>query len=125
MTPVVSNPGPVPTVENPGTIVHNAAAPLTYTDLDLSTVVGANKATVMLRLKNTSGGSVTLNVREDGDTDEGGYGGTAAIGSSSQKLSNTYTVRYAVTTSPAGIIEWKSDTTGVIEIRIDSHWSKT
>lgn len=90
------------------TQVYNAAAPLAWTDLDLSAVVGARPALVLLRI-DAPGGNRNIGVRRNGDaidyyitgTSAGGvaYGLDGAGGSG-------IPVVLLVATDTAGVIEW-------------------
>lgn len=88
----------------------DAAAPQSYTDLDLSAVVGANRALVHLKVKNTSGSSRTFVFRTNGESDEVGYstpdpesGATCAA-----YIRPGYIGYFTVLTDASGIIEWKA-----------------
>jgi len=88
------------------TEVFTGNSPTAWTDLDLSAVVGANLAIVLLKITLAAGGA-RVAVRKNGDTDDQ-YSGTAtgAGGAGQATLDATkFTVLIAVTDS-AGIIEW-------------------
>ena len=89
------------------TVFASAAAPTSFTDLDLSSVVGANKALVLLRVENNSADAY-YKFRENGMTDDigfpasNGYGG----GTSAGVASNGRSIYIVVATDASGIVEW-------------------
>jgi hypothetical protein len=88
-----------------GANVFSGTSPNAYTDLDLSAVVGANRAYVILKLICTSA-SLTVKFRTNGSSlDQGaaaGYGG----GLTSGLYSQNYEIYIMVLTDAAGVIEW-------------------
>jgi len=90
------------------TEIFNGTAPTDWTDLDLSAVVGANSAMVLLKISNPTLQLGNTAVRKNGDTDDflvgAAGGGCAAIINSAA----TYFNVVLVTTDTSGIIEWKA-----------------
>lgn len=89
------------------TSVFNANSPAAWTDLDLSAVVGSNKALVTLKIKNNSGdaSTSTYQARPNGDTDSPNFGMTT---SNNGLVSDGAVVFVQVYTDAAGIIEWQA-----------------
>lgn len=104
----ISNPPPVGarlTVAE--TEVFNGTAPTTWTDLDLSSVVGPNPALVILKTL-IEGNDATYAFRKDGDTDEQ-YDGGAVLHGAGMIFGDTLKYQIAiVVTNALGIIEWKA-----------------
>jgi len=90
-----------------GALVYdNLAAPTTWTDLDLSSVVGSNYALVMIKVKiMTPGGSDGYSFRPKGDTD------LLVNGVESTGFTYPAAGLLICETNSNGILEWKSDIT--------------
>ena len=89
-----------------GTNVYSATAPTSWTDLDLSSVVGSNRAIVLLKVHNTSVAYNTIALRTNGDTDEyynGTYFGSPSL--------------FRLATLCCTVTVQLTDATGKIEIR--------
>ena len=80
------------------TVVFNGTASTTYTDLDLSSVVGANSALVLLHVDSNAAGT-DVYVKRNGSTLGEAVGGVATSGANPCYL--------LVATDTAGIIEWR------------------
>jgi len=102
----------------PYTEVYNGNAPGALTDLDLSSVVGAREAEVLLRFLNNQGGNMAVYCRKNGDTVTPGLGlgksGTVANGEMCHTI---------VRTDTAGIIEWSTALTsgGNVVIHVERY----
>ena len=91
-----------PRVAFPRTVVHNAIGPAAFTDLDLSAVVGARQAEVLLSFLNNSGGNCAVYTRRNGEAAAASQYGAGGITASANGE-----ICYAkVVTDVAGIIEW-------------------
>ena len=92
------------------TVVSNATSPnSTWTDLDLSAVVGANQAVVLLRVWHTYTAIWTMYFRRNGDTTsfESSTQGDMLGANIVQSIVGTATGGYAVcVTDASGVIEW-------------------
>jgi len=101
------------------TEVYSAATPgvSAWTDLDLSAVVGANPALVLLKVQ--AGAGCQWAVRKNGDTDEFFSAGAEMIGAAKgyTAAANHFDV-LIVATDAAGIIEWEASA-GVAAATID------
>ena len=86
-----------------GANVFNAGAPAVYTALDLSGVIGANRALVYLHV--TAGDNYDYSFRTNGDTVAGNTLGNCEF---SNILSPGHAV-FLVMTDAAGIIEWEGN----------------
>jgi len=96
-----------------GANVFTGSSPAAYTDLDLSAVVGANRAFVILRFVCTSAGPLVKFRTNGSSLDQGaaaGYGG----GLTSGLYTQNYEIFLMVLTDAAGIVEWwtSSSSTG-------------
>jgi len=107
----------------PGTQVYSAAAPTSYTDLDLSAVVGSNSCFVLLKYKCTgTGGTQSGFFRTNGESDNvtanvAAAAGCAAVGDVDQ---NTFVYIWLFTDS-AGKIEWKSNDSNAFTIYVEAY----
>jgi hypothetical protein len=109
---------------NPGAIlkvaetqVYNAAAPIIWTDLDLSSVVGAQVALVIIKVINITTNLRTLAVRKNGDTDDF-YEGSASYGCAESDIKTSTHVVFLVFTDSTGKIEWKTEEAQTVVIDI-------
>jgi hypothetical protein len=87
------------------------SAPLSYTDLDLSAVVGARSAWVLIGIKATSSTARVVRFRTNGETQTWGSFNVSVETSGGAP----YTL---VRTSPLGIIEWLSSGTQTVELTV-------
>lgn len=95
------------TIAFPGTEVFSGNAPTSFTDLDLSSVVGSNSALVLLRVLSSGASSGTsMYFRKNGDTAAQGDYGTNHIANSDNEASLVIVV-----TDASGIIEWMAAAT--------------
>lgn len=103
------------------TQVYNASAPVTWTDLDLSSVVGANSALVVLKCAVPTGSSCNLAVRKNGDTDEfsAAFYSNSVGCAAGQPLSNSaLLIVLLVATDINGIIEIEGSAAHAITIDV-------
>ncbi len=91
-------------------VVDNAAAPTSWTDLDLGSVVGNNRALAFMKAKSrAAAGTRYLRVRSNGETEETG-GALPNPGMNSWgAIAAGRIVHFAMETDAEGIIEWMSD----------------
>ncbi|MBA7523835.1 hypothetical protein ES705_15969 [subsurface metagenome] len=93
------------------TEVFSDISPVAWTDLDLSAVVGANYALVILKV-NLQNTNTSVAFRKNGDTDEhfDSIGITTGIGAALFQPSDIgLHVIVVVLTDSGGIIEWKGE----------------
>jgi len=102
------------------TQVFSGTSPTSYTDLDLSSVIGATQKVVMLRV---SSDAQYHTFRRKGETLLG-YAGNAGFGGGGVYVpSSSYADTVTVTTNTSGVIEWKSMTAGVTTtINVEAYW---
>lgn len=108
----------------PHTQVFDGTSPAAYTDLDLSSVVGANSALVYLRVKS---GSVPTQVefRRNGETEEVDAAPAAGHGTDALELTDSAAINHIlVETDEDGIVEWKVSNTGSFDIYLDAYISQ-
>jgi hypothetical protein len=103
------------------TQVYNAAAPVAWTDLDLSGTIGSYATMVLLKVKG-DGSEQTVAFRKNGDTDEF-YDATPlmAMGVAIAQLVGEHTV-HLVATDASGVIEWIAANTDTTTIDIIGYW---
>lgn len=87
--------------------VFNGASPTVWTDLDLSAVVGANPALVVLKVY-TGGASRDIAFRKNGDTDQFYDTDTTSARGAALVFTKPFCV-VIVATDADGIVEWITD----------------
>ncbi len=90
------------------TEVFNAAAPTSWTDLDLSGTIGAQVTLVLLKVHKTTGGGDYLAVRKNGDTDEQYQTAANALGVGEAYTASSFWHVLAVVSDSIGKIEWRA-----------------
>lgn len=108
------------------TQVFTGASPTTYTDLDLSGVIGATQKLVLLKIVNNANQSMNVTFRTNGDSsmfapdgNSGLYGGTAGGGTyGTAGLACTVIVK----TDTAGVVEWKRSGADSSTITVEAYW---
>lgn len=115
----MSNPPSAAKLTVAETQVFSGTSPGSWTDLDLSGVVGAKSALVILKITRTSDKLYTVVFRKNGETDEfyDNYGGPAGLAHIVGDTANVFQA-VAVFTDAAGKIEWRS-TSPVSDVTID------
>lgn len=98
--------------KNSGTQVHNGASSTSYTDLDVSAVVGANAALVLFKV---TGNLDNVAFRQNGDTTD--YFSTSGFASTNRGHAVTGTgCQILCATDSAGVVEWRVQTTNTATI---------
>lgn len=113
----ISNPtaGAILTVVE--TEVYNAAAPTTWTDLDLSSIIGHQATLVILKFSETEAADA-MAIRKKGDTDEVFTGVTCGgIAALSGGTAGNFLILLIVT-DDNGVIEWRNEHNGVKTVDI-------
>jgi hypothetical protein len=101
------------------TEVFNGAAPVAWTDLDLSGTIGAQATLVILKVECTTvAAHPAVAFRRNGDTDQLYYAGSK--GCSLAEVAQTYTLHviYLTLSDTSGVIEWICETTETIVIDV-------
>lgn len=114
----VNNPGVAAKLTVAETEVFSGTSPTTWTDLDLSAVVGANYAEVMLKVYSATANK-GMAFRKKGDTDEFLEGVQFITGVACVHVYNAgrhYVVK--VFTNAAGVIQWKHETASTVTIDV-------
>jgi hypothetical protein len=112
---------------HPRTSAFNTTAPTSYTDLDLSSIVGARRCTVLLKVNNKDTSNDRYYAfRRNGETLEPNDGATTALGTSKTGLvpgagGNKYAL-VLVTTDATGIVEWLASGASSTEVTVESFW---
>ncbi|MCK5644773.1 MAG: hypothetical protein KAJ19_28495 [Gammaproteobacteria bacterium] len=94
------------------TQVHNAAVPATFTDLDLSSVIGAHPSLVLLKVASPDANPRAYAFRRNGDTDDSDLSDPEEFHCSGVRHTQANKWGFVmVATDNAGIIEWKCAST--------------
>lgn len=93
----------------PETSVYDTDAPDSYTDLDLSGVVGARKCIVLIKLLNKDAVSAVWYFRQNGETAVF-YSGVSAHASA---LAQNQIMYKCVVTDASGIVEWMCNNSNI------------
>ena len=101
----ISNPIPGVAMVIADTQVFNGTSPAAWADLDLSSVIGANPALVLLKISCAGYSFSPAAVRRKGDTDEF-YDATKFGGVAAGETPNNDHTAYWVATDNAGVIQW-------------------
>jgi hypothetical protein len=115
------------TSRHPLSSAFNGTAPTSYTDLDLSSIVGARQCTVLLKVNNTDTSNDRYYAfRRNGETLEPNTASSNAVGTSKTGLvtgagGNKYAL-VLVTTDSSGIVEWLASGASSTIITVDSFW---
>lgn len=96
-----------------------ANAPTSYTDLDLSAVVGVGQRMVMLRVVNGDGSTRQYGFRRNGDT--GASSGVAA-GANILNLPTTQVGYVVCSTDTSGVVEWICSAATTSTINMEAYW---
>lgn len=93
-----------------GTQVFNSTASTSYTDLDLSSYVGSNRALVMLKVVNNEGMTfVSFKTKGDPDIGHPTEATTMGGGSSSVQLSPNNCGYVILETDASGVVQWRAN----------------
>jgi hypothetical protein len=102
------------------TEVFNGTSPTSFTDLDLSSVIGATQKVVLLKFI-TSGGNVVVGVKTNGDADT--YGTNSGFGGiSSMLITTSEAATTIVKTDTSGVIEWKAGSGQAFTVDVLAYW---
>ena len=103
-----------------GALIFNDSSPTTFTDLDLSSVVGANVALVYLKVLCNSGDDNYYTFRTNGETADVSALDNS-LGSYRSKIDHPKIGYFLVQTDSSGIIEWKGGDVRTTQITIMSY----
>lgn len=111
-------------VSMPQTSVFSGAAPTSFTDLDLSGIVGVNSATVLLKVVNNSTFSRQFAFRKKGDTDTENINNNSSGANRFNSIPADMSAGYVMLiTDSSGVIQWAaSGTTSSIQVLIQAYW---
>jgi len=95
-------------------IINNQPVPTSWTDIDLSSVIGNKESLVMLKVQATGGGSLNIKFRKNGESSDLGFGGATQYGGgvSTATFDNNHIAYVIVKTDSNGIIEVKKGNCG-------------
>lgn len=104
-----------------GATAYSGAQPTTYTDLDLSSIVGTNRAWVTLRITGDANSNIFFRTKGETLDAYGGLGSNASLGSgtSGTSMSSTSVGYISLLTNTSGIVQWRSNissTTTVVTV---------
>jgi len=105
------------------TQVFNGTSPTSWTDLNLSAVVGANQAIVLLKVSFQDPTVREISFRKNGDTDQF-FGHVAyAHGVATTVGSNTIPSSYVlIVTDSSGIVEWITAAANTAILNLEAFW---
>lgn len=106
------------------TQVYNAAAPGSYTDLDLSSVVGATQRMVLLVITNsTASGAASYFVQRKGTSYSFDTSTVNPIGVQNARIGLNLAGSVIVATNSTGVIQWYSSlTAGTTQVNVEAYW---
>lgn len=110
-----------------GTGVYDGDMPLSFTDLNLSSVVGSNRAIVLLKVTSPDSSDRTFAFRPNGDTDQywRNIGASSYPTPSNFSVGNNMATLVIVQTDGSGIIEWRGTTAVNATITVMSYCKLT
>ena len=94
-----------------GSIIHSGAAPTSFTDVDLSGIIGAKRAFVFLRVFCDTN-DTAIYLRPNGETVPIGATIIEECGTTALSLDENTIGYVCVITDAAGVIEWRSSRSG-------------
>lgn len=102
------------------TEVYNAAAPTTWTDLNLSGTIGSQASLVLLKFSGSFASRIAF--RRNGDTDEAYNIGNVPMGTAVGEAGGSgQHIRIWVETDASGIVEWKRQDTVTTVIDVTAY----
>lgn len=107
----------------PGSTAFNNTAPTSYTDLDLSSIVGAAQRCVLLLVTQQSATATTYKFRPNGATYSLNDSDTNMVGASTtgNLLQNNAAI-VVLTTDTAGVVEWKASGARSTKVEVLAYW---
>lgn len=99
----------------------SASTPTSWTDLDLSSIVGSNQAVCLLKVKDDSTGE-SIAARRNGDTDEYFLDPEKSTGVSMSRVPDGTSTYILVVTDSSGIIEIKGTANNPVIITMEAYW---
>lgn len=97
-----------------GTTFTGTTPGASFTDIDLSSVVGANTAFVHLSVTNSGGTTFQFKMRQNGESaDVGDTNYTDSRGTTCGQVASGRISYHSIITDSAGIIEWLTNTAGI------------
>lgn len=103
-------------LEFPASSAHSGAAPLAYTDLDLSSIVGSRKAIVILSFEQSSGGNVNYRTKPNGKAKDPPSSNLTSMTCATNNIGWV-----AVWTDATGKIEWMADNVAAVTIIVEAY----
>lgn len=112
----------------PASVAFNGTAPTSDTDLDLSSIIGANQKTVLLQVFRTSDSDATaarVTFVRKGSSYQTINTGTAYVGGANNVQFTSTAAQYGsvvVTTDANGVLTWKSTAGATITVVVEAFW---
>lgn len=105
------------------TQVFSGTAPTSFTDLDLSSTVGAKQRVVLIKITCSTAGGTIYTFRRNGDSASYSIadlttGGAAQSGA----IQNGYSAYIIVTTDSSGIVEWAASNASTTTLNMEAYW---
>ena len=99
----------------------SGTAPLSYTDLNISSTVGSNQALCLIKVFNNSGDATTqsYNFRKDDDGDN--FNTLVGVSSAASPLSDQRACYFIIVTDATGVVEWRSNATKTTVITMEAY----
>ncbi len=102
------------------TQVFNGTSPTSFTDLDLSSVVGVTSRIVLLVV--TVSSTVYINTKRKGTSYTYPSGSTSSIGVSSGISNTNQSTNLLVRTDSSGVIQWSTNSAVTAQINVEAYW---
>lgn len=105
----------------------SGASPSSYTDLNLSSIIGASSRVVFLKITNGTT-SAAFHFRKNGETGVGATGDNSAGVNRTSLLGSGGVAYVSIVTDSSGIVEWYSSQTGVgvssstTTVTVEAYW---
>ena len=105
------------------TNVFTGTSPTSFTDLDLSSVIGTKQRVVVLKIKN-NGTAASVWFRRNGDTDDMSLSlpGSTGPGIEVARVSSGVITTILTTTDTAGVVEWTTSSGVSMEVSVNAYW---
>lgn len=103
------------------TQVFTGTAPTSFTDLDLSSVIGVNQKMVMLKVTCNTGGGYYFSFRRNGETATIAVSANAGA-SMFYTATSGYIGYILVPTDTSGVVEWYSSGEASTTINVEAYW---
>lgn len=121
------NPSASPKAKFPASSAFSGTSPTSFTDLDLSSIVGTASRVVLLKVTNGTT-TVAFHFRKNGEAGSPPVGATGSHASRTSEITSGQIAYVITVTDSAGIVEWMSTQTGVgsssttTTVTVEAYW---